>query len=69
MTKIYEPKIKKEDLGKKPKKDSAPDMGTYDSKKGFEFTQTKGLSQKFSDAPIIKFYESSVKQAKKVPSS
>ena len=68
VTKIYDPKIKREDLSKKPPKDKGPDMGSYDSKKGYEYTQTKGLSQKFSAAPIVKFYEQDIKRSKKVPS-
>ncbi len=41
---MYEPKIKREDLSKKPKKDTNPDMGSYEAKKAYEYTQTKGLS-------------------------
>ena len=42
-TKIIEAKEGPE-VAKKIKKDSAPDMGTYDVKKGLEFCETKGFS-------------------------
>ena len=35
--KMHEPKNKREDLNKKPKKDSAPDMGSYEAVKSYEF--------------------------------
>ena len=69
ITKIYEPTIKKEDLGKKPKKDPLPDMGSYDTKKGFEYTRDRSYpSQKWSTAPVVKFYEQNIKRTKAVPS-
>ena len=44
VTKIHDPLIKKEDLGKKPKKSADPDMGTYDSTKAFRYTMRRGFS-------------------------
>jgi hypothetical protein len=67
IAKMYEPKIKREDLAKKPKKDSGPDMGSYDSTKAYDFVQTKGLSQKFAAGPVVKFYDQALKVSKKVP--
>lgn len=68
VTKIPDPLVKKEDLGKKPKKSSEPDMGTYDATKAFRYTQKRGFSQKWDTGPVVKFYEGEVRRAKKVPS-
>ena len=68
VTKIHDPLIKKEDLGKKPKKSTDPDMGTYDSTKAFRYTMRRGFSQKWDTGPVIKFYEGELKRSKKVPS-
>lgn len=42
--KMYEPIIKREDLRKKPKKDSAPDMGTYEAAKVAKAFHKTGFS-------------------------
>ena len=68
MTKIHDPVIKKEDLGKKTKKSTDPDMGTYDATKAFKSTTKRGFSQKWDTGPVIKFYEGEIKRSKKVPS-
>ena len=69
ITKIYEPTTKKEDLMKKPKKDPLPDMGSYESKRGFEYTRDRSYpSQKWSPSPVVKFYEPQIKRSKQVPS-
>ena len=67
-TKIHPPLIKKEDLGKKIKKSTNPDVGSYEPTKGLNYTARKGFTQKMNTGPVIKFYESQVKLAKKVPS-
>ena len=66
--KIYEPKVKREDLRKKPKKDSAPDMGSYEPAKVAKALHKQGLSQKWDTGPVVKFYEKQVKLSKHVPS-
>lgn len=66
-SKLQEPKIKKEDLGKKPKKDTGPDMGTYEPTKSIKYIERKELSQKWDSGPIKKFYDIEINRAKKVP--
>ena len=67
-TKIHDPLVKKEDLGKKPKKSNLPDMGSYDSTKAYRYTMKRGFSQKWDSGPVKKFYEIDIKRSKKVPS-
>ena len=57
ITKIPATKERKEDLGKKPKKSSAPDVGTYEPTKSLNYVAKKGFTQKMSVGPVIKFYE------------
>ena len=57
------------EVGKKIKKDPAPDMGSYDVKKGQEHCETKGFSQKWDTGPVVKFYEKMIQLKKKVPGS
>ena len=68
-TKIPDPLVKREDLRMKPKKDAGPDMGSYEAPKVLKELETKGISQAWSNAPIIKFYDSQIKHAKKVPAA
>jgi len=53
---MYEPKIKREDLRKKPKKDLNPDMGSYEPTKSQNYTAKRGFSQKWDTGPVKKFY-------------
>ena len=55
---MYDPLIKREDLGKKPKKAEGPDVGSYEFQKSQKYLQdATGPSQKISPAPITKFYD------------
>ena len=67
-TKMYEPKIKREDLRKKPKKDSGPDMGSYEPQKAQKSLYKKEYSQQWDKGPVVKFYEHEIRRSKKVPS-
>ena len=57
------------EVGKKIKKESGPDMGSYDIKKGQELCEPKGFSQKWDTGPVVKFYEKMIQLKKKVPAS
>ena len=65
---MYDPLIKREDLGKKPKKSTDPDSGTYEVGKSHKYLEAnKGPSQKMSPAPIIKFYDQAIKISRHIP--
>ena len=66
-SKWQEPKVKREELRAKPKKDPNPDMGSYESSKCLSYIEKKGFSQQWDKGPVLKFYESAVKHSKKVP--
>ena len=68
VTKIPDPLVKKEDLGKRPKKSTDPDMGTYEPTKAFKYTVKRGFSQKWDTGPVVKYYERDIKRSKIVPS-
>ena len=69
-TKIYDPLVKREDLGKKPKKDTGPDFGSYEADKSFNFTaKSPEFSQKWMTGPVVRFHEGPVKHTKHVPSA
>ena len=70
VTKIHDPLIKREDLGKKPKKDPLPDFGSYEVNKSFNFTaKASEFSQKWMTGPVKRFHEHSQKHQKFVPSA
>ena len=65
---ITQPKTKKEDLTHKIKKDSGPDMGSYEPRRSLDFLDNKdGPSQKWQTGPVIRFYEKTLKIHKDNP--
>ena len=64
---LKSPKVKREDLGKKPKKANGPDMGTYDPSKGLKAVEPRVIGAEWKDNPVIKYYEHDIKRSNNVP--